>query len=242
MRRTRLPRQAKTHGLPEGLHIPIAAKSLEVIAEFVGEIEKVIPGPRGTPLAARVRSYEPAVHKDDKSIKLWKEIPKAYDRLYPTRQVWVHVDYDDYRSAYKDVFSLSIPTDEKDRTYYLDHIQNREAVRLLARFLGLGKKHYSHPYLRLCPVRGSVNTSGGHSSGGEGMEKDYIRSLIKLRNSLRVKEFGEAAKKVPELATVAPSCPILYADPMDLTKMLDISPGTQELPAVGDLQHLFFGR
>ena len=33
---------------------------------------------------------------------------------------------------------------------------------------------------------------------------------------------------------------IVYADPFDLTKMLNISPGTQEMPEVGEMLKLFY--
>jgi hypothetical protein len=35
---------------------------------------------------------------------------------------------------------------------------------------------------------------------------------------------------------------MIYADPMDLTKMLDIAPGTQVLNGVRDTQRLFYPR
>jgi len=41
--------------------------------------------------------------------------------------------------------------------FVLDHIQNREAIRL---------REYSHPYLRLCPISSQVNTSGGTNTRG----------------------------------------------------------------------------
>ena len=34
--------------------------------------------------------------------------------------------------------------------------------------------------------------------------------------------------------------PIRYADPMDLTKMLNVPPGTKTLDGVRDLQSLFY--
>jgi len=51
-----------------------------------------------------------------------------------------------------------------------------------------------------------VNTSGGHSAGGEGMEKDYVRTV----------------KHTPEAQRLFRRSQIIYADPMDLTKMLNI--------------------
>jgi hypothetical protein len=93
--------------------------------------------------------------------------------------------------------------------YFLDHVQNRIAI---------GQRNNSHPYLRLCPVRRQVNTSGGHSAGGEGMEKRFLDSHVPILGRNK----------------------IIYADPMDLTKMLDIPPGTQILEGVRDTQKLFY--
>jgi hypothetical protein len=96
--------------------------------------------------------------------------------------------------------------------YFLDHIQNRRTMRLRDR---------THPWLRLCPVHRRVNTSGGSMAGGEGMEAGYVATMV-ARGGV------EAAHD------------IIYADPMDLTKMLDIEPGTRPLDGVRDTQVLFY--
>jgi hypothetical protein len=76
----------------------------------------------------------------------------------------------------------------------------------------------SHPYLRLCPVDSAVNTSAGHWAGGEGMEREFLSTH-----------------------SVPPSLNrIIYADPMDLTKILNIAPGTKVLNGVRDTQRLFY--
>jgi len=140
------------------------------------------------------------------NVPIWKSslAGSANDRLYPPRQVWVHVDYAGYRQAYIQFGMPAIP-----QNYFLDHVQNRKAI---------GLRQNSHPYLRLCPVHRRVNTSGGHSAGGEGMEKKFL------------------ADNAPPLLWNK----IIYADPMDLTKMLDIAPGTQVLDGVRDTQRLFY--
>lgn len=127
-------------------------------------------------------------------------------RLHPPSQVWVHVDYNGYRGAYL-AFGLTIPDG-----YFLDHVQNRQEMRL---------RDLTHPWLRLCPVRRGVNTSGGSVQGGEGMEKEYLRTAV------------------PQGRIIADHL-IIYADPMDLTKMLNIEPGTRPLDGVRDTQALFY--
>jgi len=79
-------------------------------------------------------------------------------------------------------------------------------------------RNNSHPYLRLCPVDRRVNTSGGHRAGGEGMEREFL-----------------SGHRLPPSQNR-----IIYADPMDLTKMLNIPPGTQQLAGVRDTQKLFY--
>jgi hypothetical protein len=206
---------ASKHGLPPCLWVPIAAASVDAIRQYVGTVLLTSATYRaGEPNAVCVRPHESTVHKDPR-VKLWTHARASeYEgRLYPPRQVWVHVDYDGYRNAYQ-LFGMSaIPAG-----YFLDHVQNREAIRL---------RDYSHPYLRLCPVSRQVNTSGGHDAGGEGMEKAYRRELRK----------GPLAA---EAAVRARQGQIIYADPMDLTKMLDIPPGTGTLEGVRTTQVLFF--
>ena len=135
------------------------------------------------------------------------------DRLHPLRQVWVHVDFDGYRDGYKQfIGQVGLPAIPPG--YFLDHVQNRKAIR---------ERGYTHSYLRLCPVSRAVNTSGGSQYGGEGMEKAYLKYL----------------KGLPAVPPLFQS-EIVYADPMDLTKMLDIPPGTGVLEGVRETQKLFF--
>ena len=63
---------------------------------------------------------------NDPGVSLWtsKLGESAKERLYPARQVWVHVDYRDYRNTYIQFGMPEIPPD-----YFLDHVQNRKAVR-----------------------------------------------------------------------------------------------------------------
>jgi hypothetical protein len=200
---------AATFGLPPCLRIPIAADSVASIRTFVGIIVQLVDGDPGKPNALSVRPFERLKQKSQ-GVKLWKE-PNAAEyelRLHPEKQVWVHVDFNGYRKAYQDFDMPPIPPG-----YFLDHVQNRKAIRL---------RHYSHPYLRLCPVMRSVNTSGGSAYGGEGMEKEYLKTV----------------QGYPP----GPSSKIIYADPMDLTKMLNFPPGTQVLAGVGQLQRLFYAK
>jgi hypothetical protein len=202
---------APKHGLPESLRVPIAAADETAIATFVGAIVQRKLGRDGVPVALLVRPHmRPSTLEPN--VPLWQGQPArvkvAFGRLHPPLQVWVDVDYASYRDAYFS-FGQTAPAG-----YFLDHVQNRAAIRL---------RGYSHPWLRLCPVSRAVNTSGGAGAGGEGMEKDYLRS--------------KAGRHVRSASNR-----IIYADPMDLTKMLDVAPGTQPLDGVRETQALFFPR
>jgi len=197
---------APRFGLPASLWIPIAAASVADIGKYVGRVSQCVKDPKtGLVNAVLVETRQRDVVKEP-NVGLWKSplASSASERLYPAKQVWVHVDYRGYRNAYVEFNMPDIPPD-----YFLDHVQNCEAIRT---------RGNSHPYLRLCPVHRRVNTSGGHNAGGEGMEKRFLDSH-------------------PQ-----PPAPnrIIYADPMDLTKMLDIPPGTQVLDGVRTTQSQFY--
>ena len=207
--------KAQHFGLPPSLLVPIAARSVEVIEEYVGTVIECIHGRGGRINAVAVEPHEWPPQKEP-SVLLWSH-PQADEfeqQLHPAKQVWVHVDYSGYRKAYVRLGMPEIPAG-----YVLDHVQNREAVRL---------RGYSHPYLRLCPVSCLVNTSGGTNTGGEGMEKEFVRSM------------GDQPEEVQERFREALECDVVYADPMDLTKMLGIEPGTQVLGGVGEMLKLFY--
>jgi hypothetical protein len=197
--------KAPHFGLPSSLHVPIAAASIEAIDTFVGDVLRERLGREGRPKALLVQTPPRSV---EAGVPLWTSAAAdlAMQRLHPPLQVWVDVDYAAYRRAYLS-FGLTMPPG-----YFLDHIQNRRAMRLRGR---------SHPWLRLCPVHRRVNTSGGSPVGGEGMEYEYLAGALAAGLSF-------------------PEHQVIYADPMDLTKMLDVEPGTRPLDGVRDTQALFY--
>ena len=199
---------AARYGLPACLWVPIAAASVADIETYVGTISQSAKDPStgrvNTIVVVPRQSGVPA----QTIAPIWKSplAQQAVDQLFPPRQVWVHVDYRGYRQAYSRSGMPPIPAG-----YFLDHVQNRKAM---------GLRNNSHPFLRLCPVHHSVNTSAGHAAGGEGMERQFAATHHPTPGRNR----------------------IIYADPMDLTKMLDIPPGTQVLNGVRDTQRLFYPR
>jgi hypothetical protein len=209
---------ANTFGLPPCLHLPIAAADIEAITKYVGTVVDRIVASDGRFNALCIEPYNPLLPEDPR-VALWHEPNAAYYRqqLHPGKQVWVHVDFRRYRAAYLR-FGMSAPAPG----HVLDHVQNRQAIRL---------RGYSHPYLRLCPVSRAVNTSGGVNAGGEGMEKGYVRSLLAASSDEPDGPLAQFARRK-----------IIYADPMDITKMLNIAPGTQVLNGVRDTMQLLYPR
>ncbi len=208
--------RAAKHGLPASMRIPIAAKSLEVIGRFVGPILKTY---------GKVPKHDDAVgavlvdttwRPQRDGAKIWQhpEINRFEARLFPPRQVWVHVDYNGYRNAYE---KLGMPGIEDD--YVLDHVQNRKAIR---------ERGYSHPYILLCPISSQVNTNCGVASGAEGMERTHLQTA------------HERSEVIQEAIERANRQQVIYADPVDLTKMLNIAPGTKTLPGVGEMLLQFY--
>jgi len=208
--------RAQTFGLPNSLIVPIAARNVEAIHKYVGTVIGKRSGRIRQVNAVLIRPFKWPT-QNESNVRLWTH-PLAVEyenRIHPVMQVWVHVDYTAYRKAY---IKFGMPPLRRDEV--LDHIQNREAVRL---------RNYSHPYLRVCAISRKVNTSGGANTGAEGMEKDAVLSLVDRPEEQRM--FIEKAAESE----------ILYADPVDLTKMLDIMPGAKVLPGVAEMLKLYYG-
>lgn len=203
----------QTFGLQKCLQIPIAAASLEVLESVVGIVEARRVSRDGRVNAVLIKAHPRP--SETCGVGLWESplAPVFRDCLRPPYQVWVHVDYHSYRAAWR-IFGMPDPGAD-----FLDHICNRRAIRL---------RRYAHPYLRLCPVSRLVNTSAGAKTGGEGMEHDFAANITQYSEEIQ-EEFWKANE-----------VPIVLADPMDLTKMLNIGPGTGTLSGVRDTQGLFY--
>lgn len=205
----------QTYGLPRDLIVPIAAADAEAIETYVGIIRMRIPGRKRSTNAVVVEAQRP---NRSPLVPLWheSEADRYYRSLHPSRQLWVHVDYRGYRRAW-----ARLGFDELTREVFLDHIRNRAAVRLSG---------YRHPFLRLCPVSRQTNTSGGLDNGAEGIEKVELRKLKQQPTHIQQRTEHRLA------------APLVLADPIDLTKMLDIPPGLTELRGVASMLMKFYAR
>ena len=205
------------HRRPDVLIVPIAAKTLGAIENYVGTIQTCLPGRKRPINAIVVDGPRPTRNP---LVPLWHEYEadQYYQRLHPPRQLWVHVDYGGYRRAW-----TRLGFGELTREVVLDHIRNRVAVRLSG---------YQHPFLRLCPVSRGTNTSGGLDNGAEGIEKVELRRLNEQQQPAHVQQRMEHRL----------AAPIVLADPIDLTKMLDVPPGLTELRGVAAMLMKFYAR
>ena len=135
--------------MPESLHLPIAAKSVESIIQYVGTIERELSKPN-TSKAFLVNVPEPL--EINSNLRIW-DLPKS-SILHQRLQVWVHVDYRGYRKAYTKAF----PNEDISKSV-LDHIENRRMAKL---------KYYN--FVRLIPISRGANSSSGSLSEKWGVE------------------------------------------------------------------------
>src|SRR5207245_10215855 len=114
----------------------------------------------------------------DRCLAIWRH-PAAPILHYP-RQVWVHVDYSDYRRAYLRAFP-----DLDLADLVLDHVINLRVARL---------KGFA--YLRIVPISRAANSSHGGLS--EGWSVEYHSSPRMMENN----KASQAAVQYADLADI----------------------------------------
>jgi len=129
-------------GLPECLHVPIAAVDEAAISHYVGEIERILAvGSPNRALLVRAASLPPL----EPSLPIAK-LPSS-TILHSPMQVWVHIHYCGYRRAYKKAF----PSEDIDGRV-LSHASNRRMADL-----------QGFQYVRITPVARGSNSSSAFS-------------------------------------------------------------------------------
>jgi hypothetical protein len=128
--------------LPECLHVPVAAVDETAIRDYVGDIEQVLS--RGSARTAFLVNI-PEPPTIDPLLPICDH-PNA-SILYARRQVWVHIAYRRYRSAYRKAFP-----DEVIAVKVLSHAMNRRIAALKG-----------FDYVRITPVSRGGNSSSGFS-------------------------------------------------------------------------------
>jgi len=91
----------QSSGLLPCLYVPVAARDTNSIEKYVGTIVRRLS--RHSPSRAYlIEAHKP--EKPDQRLAIWRH-PGALILQSP-RQVWVHVDYNDYRRAYLRAFHV----------------------------------------------------------------------------------------------------------------------------------------
>jgi hypothetical protein len=112
--------------------------------------------------ALLVETYE--APEIDNRLPIWRLKEAAL--LHCPKQVWVHVDYSGYRSAYIKAFP------SEDLTgLVLDHVLNRRTAQL---------KGFN--YLRIVPISRAANSSSGGLSEKWGVEYHSTPEMVRRNN------------------------------------------------------------
>jgi len=163
----------QSSGLLPCLYVAVAARDTKAIERYVGRVVRGLS--RNLPSKAYlIEAHEP--EKPDQRLAIWRH-PEALILHYP-RQVWVHVDFNDYRRAYLRAFP-----DLDLADLVLDHVMNRRVARL---------KGFA--YLRIVPISRAANSSHGGLS--EGWSVEY-------HSSPRMKQINKASQAAVQYADLA---------------------------------------
>ena len=153
------------YGIPESLHIPIAARDKESIVRYVGIIIAELSSPNtNNAFLVEVSTPKPINTK----LAVWK-LPES-KVLHQVFQVWVHVDYKGYRNAYIKAFP-----DEDISSLILDHIPNRKMVKVMG-----------FNYVRIIPISRGTNSSSGslcEQWGVKYQSTPYMRKINSEKNN-----------------------------------------------------------
>jgi len=169
----------QSSGLLPCLYVPVAARDTNAIETYVGRIVERLS--RGSlDKAILVEAYEP--EEPDERLAIWQH-PGVAVLHYP-RQVWVHVDYRNYRRAYVRAFP------EVDlSSFVLDHVMNRRVARL---------KGFA--YLRIVPISREANSSHGGLSEGWAVEYHSSPRMMEInRTSQAMVQYADLADLVKML-------------------------------------------
>jgi hypothetical protein len=132
------------HGIPECLHVPIAAVDEAAISTYVGEIRQTLSG-RGFRRAFLVQAHPPPAF--DPRYPIWDDPGSSI--FHRPLQVWVHIGFTRYRQAYRRAFP-----DEPLGDAVLSHAMNRRIAAL---------KGFS--FVRITPTSRAANSSSVLAEG-----------------------------------------------------------------------------
>jgi hypothetical protein len=139
----KIDKNSSTFGLYNSLIIPIAAKSIYALEEYVGEVQSIKNGTFDGYMIDFIPLDTP------NNLEVWNN-PRS-EFLNAAKQLWVHVDDRNYRKLYQKVFpSINL------NGYDIDHIFNKALSKM-----------YGFNYVRLLHVKSTYNRKTG-----SGAEKD----------------------------------------------------------------------
>jgi hypothetical protein len=164
--------RAQILGMPSDVHIPIGARNKNAISKYIGSIQSI---ENIQPEKAFIVTPHYCPNLNEK-LPLWKLKESAV--LHADKQVWVHVNYRSYRSAYTKAFC-----GHDVKNYFIDHILNRRVARLKG-----------FDYLRVIPVSPEVNSSSG------GVTEKYG---FNHHNTTRMKNINKEDQAFIEYADIA---------------------------------------
>jgi hypothetical protein len=169
----------QSSGLQPCLYVPVSARDTTAIETYVGRIVESLS--RGSlTKALLVEAHEP--EEPDERLAIWQH-PGAAVLHYP-RQVWVHVDYRNYRRAYVRAFP-----DVDLSGFVLDHVMNRRVARL---------KGFA--YLRIVPISREANSSHGGLSEGWAVQYHTSPRMMEInRTSQAMVQYADLADLVKML-------------------------------------------
>lgn len=127
-----------SYGLPDCLHVPVAARNVTAIESHIGSI--VRPLGRGSPANAYLIDAYPAPPIDEQYPILAKPESEIFHR---SMQVWVDVRYTRYRAAYRKAFPGEDITGK-----VLSHALNRRVAAIKG-----------FQYVRITPTSRGANSS-----------------------------------------------------------------------------------
>lgn len=128
--------------LPECLHVPVAAVNAEAIQTYIGDVVQTLSGgPVAKALLVHVEHETPV----DPRLPIWDLFESHI--LRQREQVWVHIQYTRYRSAYQKAFPHEDVTNK-----VIGHIYNRR----MAALKGLH-------FVRIVPIPRGCNSSAAYS-------------------------------------------------------------------------------
>lgn len=169
----------QSSGLQPCLYVPVAARDTNAIETYVGRIVEDL-SQRSPSKALLIEAHEPG--ERDERLAIWQHPGAAV--LHCSRQVWVHVDYRNYRRAY----GRASP-DVDLTSFVLDHVMNRRVARL---------KGFA--YLRIVPISREANSSHGGLSEGWAVAYHSSPRMIEInRTSQAMVQYADLADLVKML-------------------------------------------